>query len=137
MLGNIIVRFTGVILNLIGVLIIIAGTIAGGVIASQADNSVLLGMIVGFIASFISVVLSCGLIFLALEINNNLIRIEDTIIRLWKADKDTTTQKSTLSKMPIQTVASIDDASSRKKFQEMDDEEARRIEHEKRIGKIR
>ncbi len=79
MLGNIAVRFMSVILNIAGILAIIAGTIAGGYFASELDMSVILGVIIGFIASFLIVVIFCGISFLALEINNNLIRIKDTL----------------------------------------------------------
>lgn len=79
MLGHIVVRFMSAILNIIGTLIIIAGTIAGGVIASQGEAPVLLGILLGLVASFLFMVVTCGVAFLALEINNNLIRIKDAL----------------------------------------------------------
>lgn len=79
MLGKIIVRFMSIVLNVVGVLLLIAGTIGGGMFAAEADVNVLLGIVGGFIVSFLLVVVTCGLSFLVVEINNNLIRIRDAL----------------------------------------------------------
>ena len=78
MLGNIIVRFMSVILNLAGVLLIIGGTVAGYTYGEQHDSAAL-GAIAGFLASFLFLAITFGVAFLALEINNNLIRIRDAL----------------------------------------------------------
>jgi len=79
MLGNIVVRFMNAILNIVGVLVIIVATIGGGVIAFQGDVDPILGAIVGFVVGFLFMVITCGIAFLVLEINNNLIRIKDAL----------------------------------------------------------
>ena len=79
MLGNIVVRFMSAILNIVGVLVIIGATIGGGVIASQGDVKPIVGAIVGLVVGFLFMVITCGMAFLVLEINNNLIRIKDTL----------------------------------------------------------
>ena len=72
MLGKIIVGFMNVILNIAAGLILLIGTIAGGVIASETYSSVFWGFVLGFIVSFLVVVIYLGIAFLILEINNNL-----------------------------------------------------------------
>ena len=79
MLGKIIVRFMSIVLNVVGVLLLITGTIGGGKYAAQEDANILLGGIAGFIASFLVVAVTCGVSFLVVEINNNLIRIRDAL----------------------------------------------------------
>ena len=79
MLGTIVVRFMSVILNIAGFLLIIAGTLWGAALAKASDINVIVGFIVGFIASFLFVVVTFGTAFLILEINNNLIRIRKAL----------------------------------------------------------
>jgi hypothetical protein len=79
MLGKIIVGFMNVILNIAAVLILIIGTIAGGAIAANAYESVLMGAILGFIVSFLVVVVYLGVVFLIFEINNNLTAIRKAL----------------------------------------------------------
>ncbi len=79
MLGNIVVRFMSAILNIVGVLVVIGATIGGGVIASQEGVYTIVGAIVGLVVGFLFMVITCGMAFLVLEINNNLIRIKDTL----------------------------------------------------------
>ena len=59
----------------------LTGTIGGGMYAAQEDFNILLGIVAGFVASFLLVVATCGLPFLVVEINNNLIRIRDELKR--------------------------------------------------------
>lgn len=68
-----------VILNISSILLLIIGTIAGGGIADSMYESVPLGALIGFIVSFIFVVVFFGIAFLALEINNNLIRLNEKV----------------------------------------------------------
>lgn len=79
MIGNMIVRFMNLILNAVAVLIIISATIAGGMLASEANLNSIVGAIIGLILGFLFTVITCGIAFLALEINNNLIRIKETL----------------------------------------------------------
>jgi hypothetical protein len=79
MLGHIVVKFMRAILEIAGTFLITAGTIAGGFFASSADMNVIIGVLVGFIASFLIVVVTFGTAFLILEINNNLILIHDSL----------------------------------------------------------
>lgn len=79
MLGRIVVRFMSNILNVAGVLVIVGSTIAGGSFASQANRSVVVGVLAGFTSSFLFVVVTFGIVFLVLEINNNLIRIREEL----------------------------------------------------------
>ena len=79
MLGKIVVRFMSTILNIAGIVLIVAGTVGGGRYASQANESVLVGAVAGFVASFLFVVVTFGIAFLVLEINNNLIRIREAL----------------------------------------------------------
>ena len=81
MLGKIIVRFMSIVLNVVGFLLLLAGTIGGGMYAAQEDFNILLGIVAGFVASFLLVVATCGLPCLVVEINNNLIRIRDELKR--------------------------------------------------------
>ena len=79
MIGNMIVRFMNLILNAVAVLIIISATIAGGMLASEANLNSIVGAIIGLMLGFLFTVITCGIAFLALEINNNLIRIKETL----------------------------------------------------------
>lgn len=79
MLGHIVVKFMRALLEIAGTLLITAGTVAGGVFAADAGANIIIGILVGFIASFLIVVVTLGTAFLILEINNNLIQIHDTL----------------------------------------------------------
>ncbi len=79
MLGHLVVRFMSVILNVVGVLVVLGATIGGGVMASQEGGSAFLGAVVGLVLGFLFMVVTCGLAFLVLEINNNLIRINEAL----------------------------------------------------------
>ncbi|HMO04822.1 MAG TPA: hypothetical protein PKC67_04905 [Kiritimatiellia bacterium] len=68
-----------VILNVVGVLVVLGATIGGGVMASQEGGSAFLGAVVGLVLGFLFMVVTCGLAFLVLEINNNLIRINEAL----------------------------------------------------------
>lgn len=79
MIGKIVVKFMDVILNISSVLLLIIGLIAGAGIADSMRESVPLGAFIGLILSFIFVVVFFGIAFLALEINNNLIRLNEKV----------------------------------------------------------
>jgi hypothetical protein len=79
MIAKLIVRFMNNFLNAIGLLIVVGGTIFGGYMANESGFNILLGLLIGFVASFLFMVLTCGVAFLALEINNNLVRIHKSI----------------------------------------------------------
>ncbi len=79
MIAKHIIRFMNFFLNAIGFLIVVGGTIFGGYMADESGFNILLGLLIGFVASFLFMVLTCGVAFLALEINNNLVRILKSI----------------------------------------------------------
>lgn len=79
MIGDIVVRFMNLILNIVAVLIIITSTISGGTLASQGGVNPIVGGMLGLVVGFLFTVITCGIAFLALEINNNLIRIKETL----------------------------------------------------------
>lgn len=79
MLGKIVVRFMSAILNLVGMLLIIGATIGGGFLASEAGVNLIIGATAGLAVGFLFMVITCGIAFLALEINNNLMRIKDVL----------------------------------------------------------
>ncbi len=79
MLGKMIVRFMSFVLNLFGVLIIIGAAIFGASLAPQTGGNVLIGGILGLIIGFMFMVITCGVAFLFLEMNNNLIRIKEIL----------------------------------------------------------
>lgn len=79
MLGSIVVRFLNIILNIVGIMAMYAGAYWGGRSASELGMNVFLGTGIGFIASFLIVVVTLGLSFLAIEINNNLVRIQSIL----------------------------------------------------------
>jgi len=79
MLGKMIVRFMGFVLNLCGGLIIIGTAILGASLAPQEGGNVLVWGIVGLIIGFMFMVITCGVAFLFLEMNNNLIRIKEIL----------------------------------------------------------
>lgn len=79
MLGKMIVRFMGLVLNLCGGLIIIGTAIFGASLAPQEGGNVLVWGIVGLIIGFMFMVITCGVAFLFLEMNNNLIRIKEIL----------------------------------------------------------
>ena len=78
-MGKIVVSFMNIVLNIASILLLIIGTIGGAKFAGDVGESVTWGAVIGFIASFITVVIFCGVAFLALEINNNLIRLNEKV----------------------------------------------------------
>jgi hypothetical protein len=93
-LGKAIVRSLDVYLNLICILFIIisilGGALGGAYLGEMMDMSfgIGLGAVLGFVIGFILVGSICGIAFLALEINNNLIRIQEEI-KSQKIDEET------------------------------------------------
>lgn len=85
MLGKMIVRFMSFVLNLFGVLIIIGAAVFGASLAPQAGGNVLIGGILGLIIGFMFMIITCGVAFLFLEMNNNLIRIKEILEQQSKA----------------------------------------------------
>ena len=91
MLGRIIVRFLSLVLNVVGVLMILGGTLLGAWYVSANSEifvalaslpvwvQTVVGLLAGFVVSFILVVILFGVPFLAIEINKNLVRIRDKI----------------------------------------------------------
>ena len=67
------------VLNLLGVLIIIGAAVFFGSVALQAGGNVVVGGILGLIIGFMFMVITCGVAFLFLEMNNNLIRIKEIL----------------------------------------------------------
>jgi nicotinamide riboside transporter PnuC len=90
MIGKIVVKFMDVILNISSGLLLIIGTIAGGLYADSMSADVTTGAVLGFVVSFIFVVVVFGIAFLALEINNNLIRLNEKVAKANEKDLEVT-----------------------------------------------
>lgn len=89
MLGRIVVRFMSLILNVVGILMILGGTLFGAWYVSAQPFVTLgslpvwvqsvAGLLAGFVASFLLVFLLFGIPFIVIEINKNLVRLRTEI----------------------------------------------------------
>ena len=87
MLGKIIVRRFRLLLNIVGVLAILCGTLCGAYLGSSSLELVaalgevpgwvgtVVGLLVGFVVSFVAVALLLGVPFLLIEVHENVLKI--------------------------------------------------------------
>ncbi len=83
MLGKFIVRYINDGLNMMGILILIAGSVLGsiyGYIFTKSIFCLIIGFPIGFLIAFVIVVSTFGIAFLFLEINNNLLELNKNIL---------------------------------------------------------
>lgn len=79
MLGQIIVKSLNSILNIVGWLVLIIASLAGFIAGWEGGFLMaILGLVFGFAVGFIWVTVVLGLLFLLLQINENLTRLNHT-----------------------------------------------------------